>query len=178
MRKRKLPPLICCQLAKCPLGQRALRFEWSGRYSGWTGYEEFGVITSYRYFGWAVTCSATVMAEAYDNGNETPCFDHFNDAVTALFCFMDLAEDMGEFQRIRRSLGVNRGQRVPYYNADLQPGVFWRCGLDMIRPDFDTDSRAMWSPARQRHFRQRHGETYDPKKLQWFAPPPIMGWHR
>jgi hypothetical protein len=185
VKRRALPPLIHCSIHEAPLGKRALMFDGSGRYSGWTGFEGFGVITQYRYYGWAVTCDACVMAEAYDQGGVTLCFDHFEDAVRALFCLMDLAHEIGDLQALRKSMGVKRGQRVPYWKPpkewDRGEGslLWWRRGgLETIHDDFKTNPRAFWSRASTHHFQKRYNETpMDDKTMGWYAPRPIMGWH-
>lgn len=55
-----------------------------GCYDGWTGFEWFGVITEYRYYGWCVTCWADVMAVRYGRANINPFFSSFEAAVKEL----------------------------------------------------------------------------------------------
>src|SRR5262245_339 len=164
-------PIIDMPLKKCPLGKRALRYEGGNRYGGWTGYQEFGVIQCYRYFGWCVTCWATILVDVY--GHNDPCFHQFADAVAALDRLMNIAEHRGELET---------SKRVEYWEP---PGGWpprkghlgwWRHhGFESIHPHMRTDSRAMHSPATLERVCRRHKEAYNFERVLRLHPPPHIG---
>src|SRR5262245_57663286 len=65
-------------------------------YYGWTGFEEFGCIWPFRYFGWRVTCWAAVAARVYGDARPERFFTRFAHAVKELDRLMDRAEKMGQ----------------------------------------------------------------------------------
>jgi hypothetical protein len=119
-----------------PDGQRIVYNGGFGIYYGWTGYEPFGVIWAYRYYGWQVTCWAQVHFQ-------TPplYFGQFKNAVTKLDQLMDKAEQMG----------VLAHERVPLWPPGKcgPPPMRWWQGFEFIRQDipFNPDCRQPFAPA-------------------------------
>ena len=143
------------QLQKTMRGQRCVH-KYDYVYSGWTGFEEFGVIRSYRYYGWRVTCWADVMYEAYGTAHRARFFDRIDEAAAELEQLMNIAKRMRKLSKVQ----------VEYFDAEAAFGPIRlesRCDLEWITPDMKTDSRAPHgSPAAWRRFAQRHNEPYPP----------------
>jgi hypothetical protein len=78
------------QLQQTMRGRRCVYHVLDDKYGGWTGFEHFGVIWPFRYFGWRVTCSAIVSIEAYGKARRARFFDNVKDAATELSSLMDL----------------------------------------------------------------------------------------
>ena len=131
---------------RMPLGKRAI---YNGLYAyyGWTGFEQFGVIRSYRYFGWGVTCWATATAAAYGNAHKTKFFGRFDDAVRELETLMDVAE----------SIGLLAHKRVRYANFAQTHNPFRF--LQPISSNMMCDPRVPWSPAHVERLRRLYDVT-------------------
>jgi hypothetical protein len=79
------------------------------KYQGWTGYEIFGVIWPFRYFGWRVTCWAQVTAEAYGDAHRARYFDSIANAANELYRLMGIA----------KILGILKRSPVQYWDPDI-----------------------------------------------------------
>jgi hypothetical protein len=124
------------RLPKC----RAVIHCWAGRYERWTGFEWFGVITAYRYFGWQVTCWAQVAATVFPL-RQTAFFARLEDAVDVLDRLMDRAEEMDQLTH------------EPV--CGVLPPHFWGSRFEFINPMLISDSRVPESPAHRRRLFQR-----------------------
>ena len=139
-----------CELKKIQrtmAGERCV-YRCGNCYCGWTGFEEFGVISPYRYFGWAVTCNILVMVEAYGSGRRVRYFDRVEQAAEELRRLMGVARNIGQLSRIP----------VEYFDPEA---AGWPpaplpvlCGLEMIRDNMRMESRSPNSPARWRRWHQ------------------------
>lgn len=87
-----------------------------GVYDGWTGFEYFGVIWPFRYYGWRVTCWSTVMAAYYGQGNISVFFDTLDASIRELDRLMDKADSMGQLAKKRRRAKKSR----PYTKMELE----------------------------------------------------------
>jgi hypothetical protein len=157
------------------LSIKQLQRHWRGRrviyngfyaYYGWTGFECFGAITPYRYFGWCVTCWADVAAKAFGNARDHRFFDKFDEAAYALNKLMDIAKRMHRLAH----------KKVKYWEPDwpIPREIEWqaRSRLTWIRPDMKGDPRSPSSPAYWRRFMRRHPDAGRPKRNDY---PDLLG---
>jgi hypothetical protein len=139
-------------------GKRVIYNENCGRYGGWTGYEHFGLIQAYRYYGWRVTCWATVEAAAFGDASTSVFFDRLDDAVDVLKKLMDLAKRLGE-------LACKPVQYAGYEFFGIKPWLPLEAGLRCIHDQMDTNPRAPTSPATWRHWIRRDPKRDDGRPL-------------
>lgn len=130
-------------------GKRAV-YAAHGRYYGWTGYEYFGVISCYRYYGYHVTCWATVECRS------ARYFYLLKDAIDELDYLMDKADALGELSHLpvgyfeppcllidpveRALLGAK--DRVPYWspaNRERQIKQYPNCNQKTVRALIDPE---------------------------------------
>jgi hypothetical protein len=133
----------------------------SGCYGGWTGYEHFGVIRAFRYYGWRVTCWGHVAADAFGDARDSIFFDEFDDAAIVLAKLMEVAKRM-------RVLARRPVRYADHKFFGIKPFLPLEAGLGWIYDGMQTNSRAPTSPASWRHFMRRypdddHGKPVDPK---------------
>jgi len=130
--------------------RRALIRYPSGIYYGWTGLEEFGVVWPFRYYGWRVSCWATVKAQVYTDARISLFFDRLETAADELNHLMDVADRMGELSK----------QPVKYWAPSLlAPPPLWRiCDLAPPGNPYVPLRLIPSSPARWRAFARFHNE--------------------
>jgi hypothetical protein len=127
-----------------PRARAVIRRE-SGVYDGWTGFEYFGVIWPFRYWGWRVTCWADVQ-----HRREELFLDQLDRAVRLLDLLMDRAERMGRLARapVEYWPPGNWKERLPLWVL---------AGFESIRDDFHTNPRMLdGTPAYWAHFHRRY----------------------
>jgi hypothetical protein len=151
------------RLRRKPRGVRVAYHGQQQVYYGWTGFEEFGAITPYRYFGWRVTCWAEVAAEAYGDCYDSRFFHQLVDAVAELDRLMDVAERIGRLAH----------EPVKYFKPPADwPRWPWP-GLESLSRITVSDERAPNSPAQwrrhERRFPRDDGRPHDPKQALRFG---------
>lgn len=145
------------QLQRRWRGRRVIYRGYTDCYYGWTGYEGFGVIRPFRYYGWKVTCWAEVMANAFGDARNNIFFDRFDEAAHVLDKLMSLAWRM---RRLSREPVQYAGWK--FFHGNKPQPIATMVGFEWVCPDFNTNSRAPTSPASWRHFMRRHPDDDAP----------------
>ena len=142
--------ILSCRPQQMPR-HRALIRAAAGIHYGWTGFEEFGVVWPFRYYGWRVTCWATVMARAYSDANLSLFFDRLETAADELNYLMDVADKAGALSK----------QPVKYWEPKFlsPPPIWFDCGLSTVEHQLHWPfQRLPGSPAWWRHWSRLHPE--------------------
>jgi len=150
-------------------------------YGGWTGEESFGQIRPFRYYGWRVTCFATIKTRDH-------YFQQFDSAVFDLWLLMNKAFEMGELpfwtpdgigwqSSVRENPNakcVPCDRKVHPYTPRLEriwdgPSEILPPGRTWIGCEIRTDTRAPGGPAQvDRDVRRGYWSHHSPAKARMY----------